>query len=76
MKYTNVCAFVYVCLVWIGYVDVLMDLIMDKVFVIPAPYTDALLAIHVPEDLSVQFAKPDKEEVIASYVSRFTRGAV
>ncbi|XP_063061927.1 uncharacterized protein LOC134454691 [Engraulis encrasicolus] len=59
-----------------GYLDVLMDLIFDKVFVNPAPYTDAMLAIRVPEDLSAQFNKPDKEEVIASFVSRFTREAV
>ncbi|XP_063064480.1 uncharacterized protein LOC134456839 [Engraulis encrasicolus] len=59
-----------------GYVDVLMDLILDEVFVNPAPYTDAMLTIRVPEDLSAQFNKPDKEEVIARFVSRFTRQAV
>ncbi|KAL2076355.1 hypothetical protein ACEWY4_028056 [Coilia grayii] len=52
-----------------GYVTVLMDLIFEEVLVNPTPYTDALLAIHVPEDLSAQFEKPD-------FVSRFTRGAV
>ncbi|KAL2093122.1 hypothetical protein ACEWY4_010434 [Coilia grayii] len=59
-----------------GYVTVLMDLIFEEVLVNPTPYTDALLAIHVPEDLSAQFEKPDNEEVIANFVSRFTRGAV
>jgi len=59
-----------------GYVDVLMDLIVDEVLVNPAPYTDAMLAIRVPEDLSAQFNRPDKEEVIASFLSRFTREAV
>ena len=67
---------VFVCSVSKGYVDVLMDLILDEVFVNPAPYTDAMLAIRVPEDLSAQFNRPDKEEVIANFVSRFTRAAV
>ncbi|KAF4114136.1 uncharacterized protein LOC131539617 [Onychostoma macrolepis] len=59
-----------------GYVADMMDLIFEKVFVNPTPYTDALLAIPVPEDLSAQYEKPDKEEVIASFVSRFKREAV
>lgn len=53
-----------------------MDLIFEEVFVNPSPYTDALLAISVPEDLSAQYEKPDKDELIASFVSRFKRGAV
>lgn len=59
-----------------GYVADMMDLIFEKVFVNPMPYTNALLAIPVPEDLSAQYEKPDREEVIASFVSRFKRGAV
>lgn len=59
-----------------GYVADMMDLIFENVFVNPTPYTDALLAVPVPEDLSAQYEKPDKEEVIASIVSRFKRGAV
>ncbi|XP_052472998.1 uncharacterized protein LOC128029320 isoform X3 [Carassius gibelio] len=35
-----------------GYVADTMDLIFEKVFVNPVPYTDALLAIPLPEDLS------------------------
>ncbi len=50
-----------------------MDLIFEKVFVNPMPYTDVLFAIPVPEDLSAQY---EKEEVIASFVSRFKWGAV
>lgn len=45
-----------------GYVADMMD---------PAPYTDTVLAI-----LTAQFERPDKEEVIASYVSRFNQGPV
>ena len=59
-----------------GYVADMMDLIFDKVFVDPTPYTNAMLAIPVPEDLTAQYEHPDKEEVIASYVSRFNRGRV
>ncbi len=59
-----------------GYVVDMMDLLFEKVFVNPTPYTDALLAIPVPEYLVAQYEKPDKEEVIASFVSRFKRGAV
>ncbi len=59
-----------------GYVADMMDLLFEKVFVNPTPYTDELLAIPVPEYLSAQYEKPDKEEVIASFVSRFKQGAV
>ncbi len=59
-----------------GYVADMMDLLFEKIFVNPTPYTDALLAIPVPEYLSAQYEKPDKEEIIASFVSRFKRGAI
>ncbi len=38
-----------------------MDLLFEKVFVNPTPYTDELFAIPVPEDLSAQYEKPDKD---------------
>lgn len=53
-----------------------MNLIFEEVFVNPAPYTAEMLTIPVPENLSAQYEKPDKEEVIASFVSRFKQGAV
>ncbi|XP_026128189.1 uncharacterized protein LOC113108962 isoform X2 [Carassius auratus] len=59
-----------------GYVADMMDLIFEEVFVNPTPYTESLLAIHVPEDLSAQYEKPDKDKLIASFMSRFKRGAV
>ncbi|XP_030277722.1 uncharacterized protein LOC115584440 [Sparus aurata] len=58
------------------YVADMMDLIFAKVFVDPTPYMNAMLAIPVQEDLTAQYEHPDKEEVIASYVSRFNRGPV
>ncbi|XP_016346660.1 uncharacterized protein LOC107692211 [Sinocyclocheilus anshuiensis] len=58
------------------YVDNLMDLIFEKVVMDPAPYVDEVLKISTPEDLASQFEKPDKLEVIASYVSRFNQGQV
>ncbi|KAG5272506.1 hypothetical protein AALO_G00166280 [Alosa alosa] len=47
----------------------LMDMIMEKVFVDPSSYADEILKINIPPDLSSQYEHPDKEEVIASYVS-------
>ncbi|XP_028291221.1 uncharacterized protein LOC114454733 isoform X3 [Gouania willdenowi] len=44
------------------YVEDLLDLIFNEVCVDPAPYTEALLAIPVPEDLSAQYERPDEEE--------------
>ncbi|KAG5285072.1 hypothetical protein AALO_G00033790 [Alosa alosa] len=57
------------------YVDDLMDMIMEKVFVDPSSYGDEILKINIPPDLSSEYEHPDKEEVIASYVSRFNQGA-
>ncbi|XP_068196022.1 protein FAM110B isoform X3 [Antennarius striatus] len=54
-----------------GFVADLLDLICDKVLVDPMPYTDKILAIPVPKVLSAQYGRPDKEEVIASYMTRF-----
>ncbi|XP_042565521.1 uncharacterized protein LOC116223275 [Clupea harengus] len=58
------------------YVDNLLDLIFHEVFQNPAPYVNEVLKIPIPADLSAQFEKPDKREVVASYVSRFNRGQV
>ena len=54
----------------------LMDLIFEKVVVDPAPYTAVLKEIPVPEDLCAEFPRPDREEVIDRFVSRFNRGLV
>ncbi|XP_077076473.1 uncharacterized protein LOC143729210 isoform X1 [Siphateles boraxobius] len=58
------------------YVDELMDLIFEKVFENPGPYEAEVQKISIPDDLSAQFEKPDKMEVIASCVSRFNQGLV
>ncbi|XP_031429046.1 uncharacterized protein LOC105898184 isoform X2 [Clupea harengus] len=58
------------------YVDNLLDLIFQKVFQDPAPYVNEVLKIPIPEDLSAKYAKPDKWEVITSYVSRFNQEQV
>ncbi|XP_062241245.1 uncharacterized protein LOC133951358 isoform X2 [Platichthys flesus] len=55
------------------YVDNLLDLIFHEVFQDPAPYVNELLKISKPEDLSAKYKKPDKQEVIASYVSSFNQ---
>ena len=59
-----------------GYVADMVDLIFEKICVDLAPYTDAVLAIPIPEKLTAQCERPDEEEVIASYVTRFNQGVV
>ena len=39
----------------------------NDVFQDPAPYVDEVLKISIPEDLTAQFDKPDKLEVIVSW---------
>ncbi|CAM4650060.1 unnamed protein product [Leuciscus chuanchicus] len=58
------------------YVDNLLELIFENVVVDPTPYMDDILKISIPEDLTSQFDKPDKQEVIDSYVSRFNQWQV
>ncbi|XP_058486000.1 uncharacterized protein LOC131459881 isoform X1 [Solea solea] len=58
------------------YVDETMDLVFEKVFPEPGPYTEAVLQMSIPEDLSAQFEKPDQKEVIERYVTRFSQGPV
>ncbi|XP_067217565.1 uncharacterized protein [Chanodichthys erythropterus] len=50
------------------YVENLLNLIFEKVVIDPTPYVDEVLQICIPEDLTAQFQKPDKLDVIASYV--------
>ncbi|XP_059909430.1 uncharacterized protein LOC132459064 [Gadus macrocephalus] len=47
-----------------------------QVFVDPASYRAEILKINIPPELSSEYEHPDKEEVIASYVSRFNQGRV
>ncbi|KAI4816220.1 hypothetical protein KUCAC02_008555 [Chaenocephalus aceratus] len=53
------------------YVDELTRLVFHKVFLDPTPFVDELKLIHVPEDLSTQFDRSPKEEMIVSRFSRF-----
>lgn len=56
------------------YVDDLINLLINEVFLHPTPYTEELRAIPIPPPLSSLFDKPSKEEVIARHVSRFSQG--
>ncbi|XP_076154859.1 uncharacterized protein LOC143138242 [Alosa pseudoharengus] len=56
------------------YVEHLMGFIMGEVFMDPEAYREELLKISIPPDLSSEFEHPEKEEVIANYVSRFNPG--
>ncbi|KAK7933237.1 hypothetical protein WMY93_004133 [Mugilogobius chulae] len=58
-----------------GYVSELMHLVFTEVFPDPGRFFDQLNAVPVPEDLSAQFEKAPKEEVIAAHMSRFSRPA-
>ncbi|KAF0047507.1 hypothetical protein F2P81_001140 [Scophthalmus maximus] len=40
------------------------------------PFVDALLRMPVPPDLASQFDRPEKEHVVASFVSRFSQAQV
>ncbi|KAF0023438.1 hypothetical protein F2P81_024068 [Scophthalmus maximus] len=57
------------------YVDELMDLIFD-VFKDPAPFMDEVLRIPIPPALSTQFDSPEKQDVVASFVSGFNQAQV
>ncbi|XP_057201463.1 uncharacterized protein LOC130561273 isoform X2 [Triplophysa rosa] len=52
-----------------GYVDDLLDLIFDEVFVVPAPYVEEVLRIPIPPPLSAEYERPEKEDVSTSRVS-------
>ncbi|KAG5264230.1 hypothetical protein AALO_G00251400 [Alosa alosa] len=51
-----------------------LGFIMGEVFVDQEAYREELLKISIPPDLSSEFEHPEKEEVIANYVSRFNPG--
>ncbi|XP_061566080.1 uncharacterized protein LOC133420407 isoform X1 [Cololabis saira] len=57
------------------YVDELMDLLFDHVFYDKESFQSEVLNIPIPEDPCPNFDRPAKEDVIASYVSRFNQGA-
>ncbi|CAM4598848.1 unnamed protein product [Leuciscus chuanchicus] len=57
-----------------NYVDELISLLVNKVFLDPTPYTEELHAVPIPPPLSSEYEKPSKEEVIARHVSRFSQG--
>lgn len=54
-----------------GYVSDLMRLLFTEVFDNPDTYVEDLRKVPVPEDLSAQFERPAKEDLIARHVSRF-----
>ncbi|XP_034082750.1 uncharacterized protein LOC117553079 [Gymnodraco acuticeps] len=58
------------------YVGELMRLVFEEVFEDPTPFVEEMNKINIPKDLSTQFDRPSKEEVVARHVSRFSLGAV
>ncbi|XP_054650468.1 uncharacterized protein LOC129191284 [Dunckerocampus dactyliophorus] len=57
------------------YVRDLMRLVFEEVLEDPTKYTEELKEIPIPDEVCAQFERPSKEEVIATHVSRFSRGA-
>ncbi|KAL1250795.1 hypothetical protein QQF64_018591 [Cirrhinus molitorella] len=51
------------------YVADFMKLVLEEVFVNPAPFVDKLKQILIPALLSSDFEKPSKEEVVGRHVS-------
>ncbi|KAG1926112.1 hypothetical protein F2P79_025081 [Pimephales promelas] len=58
------------------YLDDLLDLIFDHVFVDPAPSMDEVLKIPIPPDFCAEYERPDKEEVVSTMVSGFNHQLV
>ncbi|KAG8013738.1 hypothetical protein GBF38_015842 [Nibea albiflora] len=48
------------------YCAVMLDLLFEKVFLDTGPYVDEVLKIPIPEGLTVQFARPGKQEVVTT----------
>ncbi|XP_078142320.1 uncharacterized protein LOC139930535 [Centroberyx gerrardi] len=59
-----------------NYVDELLELLFESIFPDPAPYVEEVLKIPIPDDQCAQFQRPTKEEALAGFVSRFSRGGV
>lgn len=57
------------------YVGDLMRLVLEEVFEDPAPFIEELQKIPIPQDLSSQYDRPSKEDVVARHTSRFSQGA-
>lgn len=52
------------------------SLLFESVVPDPAPFTEELKKIPVPDDLCSGFSVPSKEEAIAGYVTRFNPAPV
>ncbi|CAM4733278.1 unnamed protein product [Leuciscus chuanchicus] len=55
-----------------AYVDNLMRVFFDEVLHEPAKFTVELQELKIPDTLCSQFHRPDKQEAVAAYVSRFS----
>ena len=55
----------------LDYVRELMRLLMQEVFEDPTSFAEEMNAIPIPPDLSAEFPKTPKAELIARHVSRF-----
>ncbi|KAK7881422.1 hypothetical protein WMY93_029831 [Mugilogobius chulae] len=58
------------------YVDDILELVFEEVFHDPASYVQEMQMIPIPPPLSTEHSRPDKETVVAGFVSRFNPAPV
>ncbi|XP_071377166.1 uncharacterized protein [Centroberyx affinis] len=56
-----------------GYVDNLLQILFNEVLDDPGRFTTELDQLTIPEPLCAQFERPDRDEAVAGFVSRFSR---
>lgn len=59
-----------------SYTQELMEVLFLQVFPDPAPYSEMMHSIPIPEPLTSQYDRPSMDEAVADYLSRFSRGGV
>lgn len=62
--------------IFLDYVQELMRLLMTEVFEDPTSFVEEMQMIPIPPDLSSQFERTPKEELVARHASRFSRETV
>lgn len=56
------------------YLDDLVRVVFEEVFEKPRPFVDALMKILITDDLSSQYERPSREDVVVRHVSCFSKG--
>lgn len=61
---------------WADYVKELLSLVFEEVIVDPTPFFSQLKTIPISPDLTSEFERPSKKEMVACLVFRFTQEVV